>query len=39
MAGQSVGLVNKVPTPQEIVDEMLMGTEAEILRIKTTLCD
>lgn len=38
MAGQSVGLVEKVQTVQEIIDELTQEAEAELQRVRDTLC-
>ena len=35
MAGQSVGLVNKEETVQEIIDDLVAGTEKELNRVKS----
>ena len=37
MAGQSVGLVDRVMTVREIIDELVAGAEAELRRVKETL--
>lgn len=37
MAGQSVGLVNKIQTVQEIIDELAADAEAELRRVKSLL--
>jgi enoyl-[acyl-carrier protein] reductase II len=37
MAGQSVGLVNKTETVQEIIDDLVLGTEKELLKVKSML--
>jgi enoyl-[acyl-carrier protein] reductase II len=37
MAGQSVGLVNKIEPVSEIMRDILMETEAELQRVKNTL--
>ncbi len=39
MAGQSVGLVNKVQTVDEIIQEIIADTEAELQRTKKLLCE
>ena len=38
MAGQSVGLVDKVISVQELIDELLTGAEAELVELKKKLC-
>ena len=37
MAGQSVGLINKSETVQEIIDDLVVGTEKELRRVKEKL--
>jgi len=37
MAGQSVGLVDRVMPVQEIIDELVEGTELELQRVKGLL--
>lgn len=37
MAGQSVGLVDRVQTVQEIVDELIADTETELQRVRSSL--
>lgn len=37
MAGQSVGLVNSIMSVQEIMDELITDTEAELQRVRSTL--
>ena len=37
MAGQSVGLVNKSESVQEIIDDLVAGTEKELERVKSML--
>ncbi|MCK5330832.1 MAG: nitronate monooxygenase, partial [Candidatus Marinimicrobia bacterium] len=39
MAGQSVGLVNKVQTVDEIIQEIIADTEVELQRTKKLLCE
>lgn len=38
MAGQSVGLVDKVMTVRELIDELLEGAEDELVELKAKLC-
>ena len=37
MAGQSVGLVDSIMSVQEIIDELVMDTEAELERVRASL--
>ncbi|MFH1851915.1 MAG: nitronate monooxygenase family protein [Candidatus Neomarinimicrobiota bacterium] len=39
MAGQSVGLVNKIQTIEEIIQEIVNDTEIELQRTRKLLCD
>ncbi|MFH1995134.1 MAG: nitronate monooxygenase family protein [Nitrospinota bacterium] len=38
MAGQSVGLVDKIMPVKDIIDELVADTEKELLRVRATLC-
>lgn len=38
MAGQSVGLIDKLQTVQEIIDELVENTETELQRIRGLVC-
>ena len=38
MAGQSVGLVNREMSVQEIMEELLRDIEEELQRVKARLC-
>jgi hypothetical protein len=39
MAGQSVGLVDRVLPVRELLAELLRDTEAELQRVRGLLCD